>query len=595
MNTMRVKAGIYNKINDVPLNYKFFLIYIICIIIPIVFVNALFMSKTSNLVKAREEDNMKISADRAVTDLKGIFEDCIAVGNSVIVDKDLYKIMNKNYQDESEYYEDYNIYLRDKIEKYIYTFKGMSSLSVYTTNLTIGSGGNFHKLDNSLKESNWLRRVRQANSKLQLIAYTEAPQSAYKRYYNNLCLVRKLNMYPELQQYELYLKISIDADEIYNIFNREAKYTKFVLIDNLGQIAFSTSGKYELDIKDGLKKENIIEYDKNSMVFEKDFGNADYLKDWKLICIGDKEKMLNELSESRLYIILIACLCTIISSIMIYVIVSSYNFRIKKLSKHIRKVQNQQFEPVNIVEGKDEIGGLICNFNMMTERINSLVNDVLKLEIQKKNLELEQVRAELNFLQSQMNPHFLFNTLNAMMVVCVKNNYTDVIEIIKYLSKTLRRLLDWKEDIVNVSEEVEFIEMYLRIEKFRFQDKFDYVIRADENVLACRLPKLTIQPLVENACKHGIQTIKGVGKIEVNISRKDGKIEVSVEDNGCGMEQDRVEDILEDIHCTENCDGRSIGLRNVFRRLKLYYGDTLEFKIESEIGRGTRIFFRITD
>lgn len=592
---MRVKAGIYNKINDVPLNYKFFLIYIICIIIPIVFVNALFMSKTSNLVKAREEDNMKISADRAVTDLKGIFEDCIAVGNSVIVDKDLYKIMNKNYQDESEYYEDYNIYLRDKIEKYIYTFKGMSSLSVYTTNLTIGSGGNFHKLDNSLKESNWLRRVRQANSKLQLIAYTEAPQSAYKRYYNNLCLVRKLNMYPELQQYELYLKISIDADEIYNIFNREAKYTKFVLIDNLGQIAFSTSGKYELDIKDGLKKENIIEYDKNSMVFEKDFGNADYLKDWKLICIGDKEKMLNELSESRLYIILIACLCTIISSIMIYVIVSSYNFRIKKLSKHIRKVQNQQFEPVNIVEGKDEIGGLICNFNMMTERINSLVNDVLKLEIQKKNLELEQVRAELNFLQSQMNPHFLFNTLNAMMVVCVKNNYTDVIEIIKYLSKTLRRLLDWKEDIVNVSEEVEFIEMYLRIEKFRFQDKFDYVIRADENVLACRLPKLTIQPLVENACKHGIQTIKGVGKIEVNISRKDGKIEVSVEDNGCGMEQDRVEDILEDIHCTENCDGRSIGLRNVFRRLKLYYGDTLEFKIESEIGRGTRIFFRITD
>ncbi len=590
---MKTKTKIFNKINDVPLNYKFFLIYIICIIIPIVFVNALFMSKTSNMVKAREEDNIKISADRAVTDLKGIFEDCIAVSNSVMVDKNLYKIMNKNYQDESEYYEEYNIYLRDKIDKYIYTFKGMSFLSVYTTNMTIGSGGNFYKVDNSVKESTWLKLIKQAENKLQLFAYTEEPQSAYKRYYNNLCLMRKLNMYPELQEYDLYLKIGIDADEIYNIFNRETKYTKFILVDNFGQIVFSTSGKYELDIKNGLKKEQVIEYDKNSMVFERDFGNADYLKGWKLICIGDKEKMLSELSESRFYIILIACLCTVISSIMIYVIVSSYNFRIKKLSKHIKKVQDQQFEPVNIVEGKDEIGSLIGNFNMMTERINSLVNDVLKLEIQKKNLELERVRAELNFLQSQMNPHFLFNTLNAVMVVCIKNNYSDVIEILKYLSKTLRRLLDWKEDIVSVKEEVDFSEMYLKIEKFRFQDKFDYVIQTEEDVLACRLPKLTIQPLIENACKHGIQAIKGVGNIKVNISMSNGKLEISVTDNGCGMEPDRVEEILEDIHCAENCDSGSIGLRNVYRRLRLYYGDTLEFRIESEINKGTRVYFRI--
>lgn len=122
------------------------------------------------------------------------------------------------------------------------------------------------------------------------------------------------------------------------------------------------------------------------------------------------------------------------TSIFIYIMLRSYNYRVKRLARHMQKVTNEKFELIAIDEGRDEIGGLIHNFNRMTSRIHSLINDVYKLEIQSKNLEMERVRAELNFLQSQMNPHFLFNTLNAILVVCTKNKYNDVTDIIKSLS-----------------------------------------------------------------------------------------------------------------------------------------------------------------
>lgn len=148
-----------------------------------------------------------------------------------------------------------------------------------------------------------------------------------------------------------------------------------------------------------------------------------------------------------------------------------------------------KFDLIQIDEGRDEIGGLIRNFNGMTAKINALINNVYKLEIQKKNLEMERVRAELNFMQSQMNPHFLFNTLNAILVVCTKNNYSDVTDIIKSLSKLLRRLLSWKEDLVSLEEELVFIEMYLKIEKFRFREKFDYQFEIEEEALNYKIRK----------------------------------------------------------------------------------------------------------
>lgn len=270
----------------------------------------------------------------------------------------------------------------------------------------------------------------------------------------------------------------------------------------------------------------------------------------------------------------------------------SYNYRVKRLSRHMQKVSNEKFELIRIDEGQDEIGGLIRNFNRMTTTINSLINDVYKLEIQKNNLEMERVRAELNFLQSQMNPHFLFNTLNAILVVCTKNNYSDVTDIIKSLSKLLRRLLSWKEDLVTLEEEMTFIEMYLKIEKFRFRDKFDYQFEIDEQSLQYKIPKLSMQPLVENSCKHGLQAIEGLGVIKVKTLVEEGRLKVTVSDNGKGIEPEKLQELLGNVQ-NEASSGTNIGIRNVYRRLELYYEDQVRFDISSVPDEGTIVTFDI--
>jgi two-component system sensor histidine kinase YesM len=255
-------------------------------------------------------------------------------------------------------------------------------------------------------------------------------------------------------------------------------------------------------------------------------------------------------------------------------------------------VKNQNFELIQIAEGKDEIGELIISFNMMTSKINTLVNDVYKLQLKKKDLEIQRVQAELKFLQSQMDPHFLFNTLNAVMAICVKNNYTDLTEVIKNLAKIFRRLISWKDDLVTVREEISFTEMYLKIEKFRFLEKFDYKIEIDEKTLDMKVPKMSIQTLVENACKHGIQNSIDVGFIKIKVNQNEEFLYIDIEDNGLGIEHNKLKEIIENLELEDNsCE--NVGITNVYKRLHLYYGDEVEFDIKSEMNKGTTVHYGI--
>ena len=328
------------------------------------------------------------------------------------------------------------------------------------------------------------------------------------------------------------------------------------------------------------------------MIFQHSLGNENFFKGWRIIGIADKGRINEALQESRRFIWLIAVISTIIPTTLIFVILRSYNYRIKRLSRHMNKVKNERFDLIELHEGKDEIGGLIHNFNLMTAKINSLINDVYKLEIQKKDLQLEQVRAELNLLQSQMDPHFLFNTLNALLVVSTKNGYTEVTEIIRHLSLIMRRMLTWSDDAISLQEELKITEMYLKIEKFRFADRFHYSFNIDDSVLSYSIPRMCIQTLVENACKHGLQAVKGLRHIQINVGLRDPFLLVEIEDNGIGMDTEQLNNIVVQLH--EGRDtGSNIGLRNVYKRLQLNYNDRVDFRIESEPGKGTKVWYTI--
>jgi Predicted signal transduction protein with a C-terminal ATPase domain len=597
---MKMRFALGNKINDIPLKYKFLMIYILCVLLPIIVINLVFLTKITALVSKREAENFQIAMERARTDIVSLIQDSVAVSHSISTDKLLYEALDRKYGSFNDFYDTYNSYLRNRLNRYASIYNFISDLKVYSTNSSIASSGYYLYIDDEVKNSEWYQALARSNDMIILNAYEETIPGIAINNDQYLCVIRKMNEYTLPNTNQNYVKINIDINKIFEIFNREQNYINICLVDENNKIIYSPDNPlfYRLTLKtpnNGSIAQRSLDYNpkalgKDSIIREYKLGNANYLSDWKIVGIMDRRIILKALSQSRYFIFYLALISMLVATVSILIIVQSFNHRFKKLAKHMTKVENQQFELIETAEGKDEIGGLIRNFNLMTAKINSLINDVYKLKIQKQDLELERVRAELNFLQSQMNPHFLFNTLNALLVVCIKNNYSEVVEVIKYLAKTLRRLLSWNDDLVTIDEEMAFSEMYLKIEKFRFGEKFRYELAVDDGALQCRIPKMTIQPLIENACEHGIQAIKAIGVVKVKIDLTAEMLKVTVTDNGSGIDGEKLAEIRN--HMAEGGEGNeNIGLRNVYRRLRLYYGEDVEFSISSRINSGTAVGF----
>lgn len=591
---MRVRKGLFNFINDIPLNSKFLMIYVLCVLVPILTINLLFWNRISNDIRERERENFNISINRVTADISSIIDGCVDVSHSVSSDKYLYEMLERHYESDAKYYEIYHDLLRDKINRYLPIYNDVKEIAVYTGNETIDSGGNYYFVDQAVKNTSWYKDLRGMSNRIGLFTYIGKSSYGGGNNVQYLSLLRRLNEFDFISsRYEQILKIDIDMNKFYEMFYRERDYLDLFLVDSQNRIICSTDGRYEQDLSKGYTNFDSISNEKeNNSYFYRTFGNRKSMMGWKLIGKPNNNRILYTKRESNFFIACIIAAVTLISSLLIWIIVRSYNYRLKKLHKHMKGVGNEDFELIEIAQGKDEIGELVLSFNKMTSKVNTLINDVYKLRLKKKDLEIQRVQAELNFLQSQVDPHFLFNTLNAVMAVCVRNNYTDLTEVIKYLSKIFRRLISWKDDLVTVAEEISFTEMYLKIEKFRFQDKFDYQIEVEEKVRDLKVPKMSIQTLVENACKHGIQNSTGIRVVKIKVSKKEEFLYVEVEDNGAGIEEDKLREIIEAMREEDDCC-ENVGIRNVYKRLHLYYGSEVEFSIESELNKGTRVRYGI--
>ncbi|MNJ43654.1 Sensor histidine kinase YpdA [compost metagenome] len=224
----------------------------------------------------------------------------------------------------------------------------------------------------------------------------------------------------------------------------------------------------------------------------------------------------------------------------------------------------------------------------MTMQIQSLINNVYVADIQKKNLELERRHAQLNALQSQINPHFLFNALETIRMRSLMKDEEETARIIHNMAKIFRNSLVWRRDMITLKEELEFIYCFLEIQKYRFGDKIDYMVRASEADQMILIPKMSIVTFVENASIHGIEPLKQGGKIEVEIKHVRDELICSIRDNGIGMSSEQLEKLHRYMENEEDM-GERIGIQNVIYRLRMYYKERLTLNINSKLGEGTEI------
>jgi two-component system sensor histidine kinase YesM len=560
----------------------------LCILLPIISINLFFYQRNSADIKIREEDNLRKSIERAAGELQGMIDESVALSHSIANDDSIYEALDRSYNSPVDYYDVYHSYLRDKLVRYMSAYPNILEIRVFTDNDTIQTGANYHVIHNLSQDIPWIYELQQSKENIMLVSYEEkSGLSAGQR----ISIVSKMNTFISYRHYAKYLCIDLNIEKVRSILNRELGSLKLQLVDSGGRVVAASAGADGLPAADPSLPASKGEG--NGSVMERALGDSHYDKEWKLIGIADTRHIDALLHDARRSIFWLACFSTVISTLLIYVILRSYHYRVKKLSRHMEKVRSEKFDTIDIQEGRDEIGGLIRTFNVMIGKIHSLIHDVYQLEIRQKSMELERVRTELSMLQSQVNPHFLFNTLNALLVVCTKNGYTEVIEIVKNLSQLMRQMLTRADSLVTVQEELQLTTMYLQIEKFRFGARFDYEFDVDPETLAMQIPHMSIQPLVENACKHGLQAKKDNRTIRIEVKWKEREMEVGVIDNGVGMEKEKLARLLEVVQDGRETDGH-IGIRNVYRRLELYYHGNFRFLMRSEPGVGTTAGFRLS-
>lgn len=582
-------------VNDIPLRYKFFLINLLCVV-PIVIINVLFYVQNSRSTEARERENLQISLERAAYELNQMVNVSVTIGNTISADRTFNERIETVYPDYSTYYDMYDSYLRDKLRQYPIMYPYISWIGVYTTNSSIENGGDYFILKESDKEREWYQKLQSTKEKVIVTSYLDINPMNPQQKMVYVSIIRKLDTFPDLLAHTKYLRVDLRLDKLQDLFHQERNYLRFLLLDEQKRIVLDSRHSYfgenNLLPPGPASIAEVEDLDDLVPAFVSKLSDASYMSEWQLIGIPATNRIEQERNTALRIAVALTLVSTLIPTVLIYFILHSYNLRVRRLSKHMQMVKNERFERMEMFEGKDEIGGLIRTFNLMTEKIRNLINDVYKLELQKKDLELEQVRAELNYLQSQVDPHFLFNTLNAILIVCKKHKYEHVIDIIRNLSLILRRLLGRKDDLITIDEELSFVEMYLQIEKFRFQDRFHFELDIDSRVLPCRIPKMSIQSLVENSCKHGLQMVKMERRVRIAVQMDDRNLLIQVEDNGIGMDSDKLKWIQEHLHAVEET-GKNIGLRNVYKRLNLYYKDLAYFSIDSKENEYTRVSIRI--
>lgn len=255
---------------------------------------------------------------------------------------------------------------------------------------------------------------------------------------------------------------------------------------------------------------------------------------------------------------------------------------IQKLCRMTQQVAEGDFTVQTKESNTDEIAVLTRSFNDMTQEIGGLVEDIKQ---QQKNLRI----AETKLLQAQINPHFLYNTLDAIVWLAEENRKDEVVSMVTALSDFFRTTLSKGRDFITVREERSHIESYLKIQQFRYQDIMSYEIDMEENMGEFMIPKLTLQPLVENALYHGLKNKRGGGMIKIT-GRLDGENMIfTVTDDGKGMTKEVLEKLQESIgkeKGDKSIDGFGIG--NVNRRIRYYYGERYGVTLESVENDGTK-------
>lgn len=573
-------------LHNTRLRNKMLLVYFLCIFTPMIVTNAIFYNLISNNVREGRVRDIDLAVEQIKNEFRSQVDDAVGLSSFFYADLKTNEILERNFANTEDYVEAYDDYLRRVLNSYHPVSLYLQNMMIYVNNPTLLNSGNIGYLSDEIRSEDWYRMAAGRYRSQPVFARTEADDG----HFASFSLIRRLDYFANRMSKEKLLKIDFKTIDLVSLFSNLNVQGDMYLINPDGGIEYTTNG--EIDWQGGNETSFASLGSDKTIRFVKEYRGVSYLEGWKIAGIVSEGEIVKEVRESRDFILWSGCVMMIIPTIIILIITRSINLRIIQILKQMKKVKSQSFEPIQGEAYKDEIGQLTLEFNRMILQIKSLIHDVYLAEIQKKSLELERRKAQLNALQSQMNPHFLFNALETIRMRSLLKKERDTAKIIHSMAKFFRGSLTWNKDRVSVKEELEFILCFLDIQKYRFEDKLDCRIAVAPEAYECLVPKMAFLPFVENACIHGIEPLKHGGMIEIRIDATEDELTFTVRDNGIGMDDKTVNKLYRYLEAEETM-GERIGVQNAIYRTKIIYGEKIRFSLNSRPGEGTCVMLAI--
>ena len=585
-------------INNIGLRQKLNITYIILIVIPIIIMTAVYYKISSDIIiKNAEDSSLKIvKNNNNLINLK--LNKIVESSDAITLDNDLYDIVH-DYKESSA---SQLIALDKKINSIL--FKYFNNSDVYSSHI-ITSYYNFGSGEipipkNYFYTSKLYKIAQESNGSLTWVPtykFTDVYNSneledmdiEYRYLFSAVKIINNLNRdnirFDDLDENteKPLLIINFKPNLFKDIVESDIQYkeSQYFIFSSMGDIVYSTNASDLATKKKPMWLEEIAE--NKSGKIKKDIDGKKMIicydtiesTGWVSAVVIPVDSILIELASMRYFILFLGIILIILASICASFISKSITKPIDKLLVAIKKMGEGKFSTKVQVNRNDEIGNLIKKFNEMDDKISTLIEENYISSIREK----EAIIMSLNI---QLNPHFLYNTLNIINWIAIENNEKEISKMIISLSSMLRYTAHNNEEISDFKKDLEWLKKYIYIMQNRFEDKFSVFYEIDEDVEFYKVPKLFLQPFVENSIIHGFSMIDSGGSLKITGRLEGEMVYFSVEDNGRGMDNKRIKEVME-----TNTD--NIGIRNVNNRIKLIYGDRYGVTIQSEINRGTRI------
>ena len=568
---------------------KMIFLFCIGIVVPMIFLQAVSYLETERGIKERMLKTVNEALDDKTLKMHSLLSETAALEKRYSTNETLYKCLDKNYTKDLEYliqYQETFLVLFSDMNLYPYHIR---NIRLYTDNPTLMNGAYVRKTEDmaleSLGEALDYVNVYPMNGERDTYVRTshETRRIVGTSDSRSLSIIRAFNHYRQYDTYQKLIRVDVECEDLLEILRETNLFDNMILTDSNGRVIaalnqYSNSGSMDLFDAEQIKNNG-------QMLLSRE------LSDFGLTLYGsyDMNSISQEFQSSRIQSIFLAVISILFALGCVYLVAGNISRRLNRLVTQADEIAQGNFiKKAESSTAHDEFGVLEKSMDRMSAQLEDLIEREYKAQVQQAQLERETNQARFLALQSQVNPHFMFNALESIRLKARVKGEIETAQMIKYMAKMFRNLIEWDDNIITVREEIAFLDEFLHIQEYRFEDEFSYEIHVQEEAYECKIPKMILQPLVENACVHGLEAIedKRLVGICVSVDFTKNMLYLQVEDNGGGMTAEKLEALK--VSFQENDEkGKSVGLKNVYRRLSLYYGDRMTFDIESVVGRGT--------